>query len=406
MIDLSKYAILDDHCHAFLPEKETARNVSLAQLLHWTNAPEQENTNLLLYRRVLIELARVLKCSSNDEKEILHERDQEYSAGNRRKQIEYIGKLFDDAKISWLFFDTGYPSSQYPDSYDADEKNLSEVFVKQKFNFIFRLDELMWRLFKQDLPFEEMMNKYQQGLQKAVKKDGCIAFKSANAYCFGLDIHDVDKEKARKEYEELRKKHLLTVSIGEKMEKFPYFYPNLPENLSKEKTVRDFLTCRGIEESIKLNVPLQVHTGVGDTPIINPYKFNPIYLIDIFKDPKLGKAKFVLVHSGYPYVEEMGWLVNGFTNVYTDLSEMIPWMHIGIRQKLLQLMEMAPMTKIMYGSDGGKFPESYWIAAILVKQELANVLQKLVDSRYIDEDYAYKIGGWILSENAKRVYKV
>lgn len=406
MIDLSKNEILDHHCHAFLPEKETARNVSLAQLLHWTNAPEEENTNLLLYRRVLKELARILKCNSNDEKEILAKRNKAYPSGNREKQIDYVGKLFDDTKISWLFFDTGYPSSQYPDSYDADLESLSEVFVKQKFNFIFRLDELMWRLFKENLPFDEMLNKYVAGLRKAVKKDGCIGFKSANAYCFGLDIHDRDKQDARKAYEELRNKRLLTVSIGEKMAKFPYFYPTLPESIEKEKAVRDFLTCRGIEESINLDVPLQVHTGVGDTPIINPYKFNPIYLIDIFKDPKLGKAKFVLVHAGYPYVEETGWLVNGFPNVYADLSEMIPWMHIGIRQKLLQLMEMAPMNKIMYGSDGGKFPESYWIAAILVKQELSNALQELVDSRYIDEDYAYKIGSWILSENAKRVYKV
>jgi predicted TIM-barrel fold metal-dependent hydrolase len=239
-----------------------------------------------------------------------------------------------------------------------------------------------------------------------VKQDGCIAFKSANAYCFGLDIHDHDTKDAEKAYEGLRKKRLLTVSIGEKMAKFPNFYPTLPDTLAEEKIVRDFLTCRGIEESIRLNVPIQVHTGVGDTPIINPYKFNPVYLIDIFKNPKLGKAKFVLVHSGYPYVEEMGWLVNGFPNVYTDLSEMVPWIHIGIRQKLLQLMEMAPMNKIMYGSDGGKFPESYWIAAILAKQELSNALQKLVASDYIDEDYAYKIGCRILFENATQVYAV
>lgn len=406
MIDLSEYKILDEHCHAFLPHMETARNVSLAQLLHWTYAPEEENTNLLLYRRVLRELSRILTCDSSDEKKILEARDNAYPAGNREKQIEYVDKLFDDARISWLFFDTGYPSSQYPDSYDADPRSLSEVFAKQKFNFIFRLDELMWRLFKQNLPFDDMLDRYTRGLRKAVKQDGCIAFKSANAYCFGLDIHDSDEQDAKKAYEELRRKGFLTVSIGEKMSKFPYFYPTLPEPIAKEKTLRDFLTCRGIEESTKLDVPIQVHTGVGDTPIINPYKFNPIYLIDILKDPKFEKAKFVLVHAGYPYVEEMGWLVNGFPNVYTDLSEMIPWMHFGIRQKMLQLMEMAPMNKVMYGSDGGKFPESYWIAAILVKQELSNALQELIDSRYIDEDYAYKVGGWILSENAKRVYKV
>jgi predicted TIM-barrel fold metal-dependent hydrolase len=406
MIDLSKNQIIDEHCHAFLPEKETARNVSLAQLLHWTNAPEEENKNLLLYRRVLRELSRILECDSADETLILRVRDATYTAGNREKQIEYVGKLFDDAKISWLFFDTGYPSSQYPDSYDADAVSLSEVFAKQKFNFIFRLDELMWRLFKQDLSFEDMLSKYVESLNRAVKQDKCIAFKSANAYCFGLDIHDKNEREAKKAYEELRSEQLLTVPIGEKMSKNPYFYPELPPTIAEEKILRDFLTCRGIEESIKLDVPVQVHTGVGDTPIINPYKFNPIYLIDLLKDPKFEKAKFVLVHAGYPYVEEMGWLVNGFPNVCADLSEMVPWMHIGIRQKIMQLMEMAPMNKIMYGSDGGKFPESYWIAAILIKQELANVLQELVDSKYIDEDYAYKVGSWILSENSRRVYRV
>ena len=406
MIDLSENQILDEHCHAFLPEKETVRNVSLAQLLHWTYAPEEENTNLLLYRRVLIELSRVLEGDYHDEGQILERRDSAYPVGNRQKQIEYVDRLFDDAKIAWLFFDTGYPSSQYHDSYDADQRSLSEVFLKQKFNFIFRLDELMWRLFKENLSFQEMSDRYVEGLRRAVKQDGCIAFKSANAYCFGLDIHDSDEPKAKRAYDELRQKGLLTVSVGEKMSKNPNFFPNLPETIAEEKILRDFLTCRGIEESIKLDVPIQVHTGVGDTPIINPYKFNPIYLIDLLKDPKLGKAKFVLVHAGYPYVEEMGWLVNGFPNVYTDLSEMVPWMHHGIRQKMLQLMEMAPLNKVMYGSDGGKFPESYWIAAILAKQELSSALQELVDSKYIDEDYAIKVGAWILSENAKRVYKV
>jgi predicted TIM-barrel fold metal-dependent hydrolase len=133
-------------------------------------------------------------------------------------------------------------------------------------------------------------------------------------------------------------------------------------------------------------------------------KCNPIHLYDLLKDPKLGKAKFALLHAGYPYTEELAWLANSFPNVNIDVSCTVPWIHVGVRQKMLQLFEMAPMTKIMYGSDGGKIPETHWIAAVLGKEGISRALQDLVDSGFMDEDYAYKAGSWILYDNAKNLY--
>lgn len=97
-------------------------------------------------------------------------------------------------------------------------------------------------------------------------------------------------------------------------------------------------------------------------------------LYDLLRDEKLGKAKFVLDHTGYPYVEEIGWLVNGFSNVYADLSCTIPWIHLGAKRVVLQILEMSPTNKIMYGSDGGKIPETYWIGAILGKEGISKAL--------------------------------
>ncbi|MEM2939400.1 MAG: amidohydrolase family protein [Candidatus Bathyarchaeia archaeon] len=397
VINLHEYQVIDNHCHAFLPQKEEKKGVSLAQHFQWAMLPEEQCENLILYKRVLIELARVLKCKSKKPHDIIAQRNKAYPPSNVEKQIEYLTKLFDDAKITWLFFDTGYPSSQYPHGYDVDEQTLSNVFTKQKFRFILRLERLMWDLFKKSLPFDEMLDEYLSTLTRKIRQEKYIGLKSAIAYGYGLDINDHDIEEARSAYENLRRKNLLAIPLKEKM-------LNYPTVINEEKILRDFLTCRGIEKSIELNVPIQIHTGLGEAPIINVHKCNPVFLYDILRNPKLEKAKFVLIHAGYPYVEELAWLAFNFPNVYVDLSCMTPWIHFGIKQRLLQILEMTPVNKIMYGSDGTSIPEKHWIAAILAKESISKALQDLISSGFIDEDYAYKMAEWILSENAKRLY--
>jgi len=392
MIDLSEYPVLDHHCHAFLPEKEEEKGELFAQFFSWSPVPLEQSENLILYRKILTELRRVLGCASKNPREIVKKRDEMY----REDPHGYITRLFDDAKIVRLFFDTGYPSAEYPGSYDADPESLGKTFAKQKFNFVFRIDKLMWKLFHKPLTFDDMLNEYLDTLTNAVKKEGYIGLKSVIAYGYGLDVHDRDLGDAREVYEELSKKNVLPLPLEKKDERI----------LSKEKILRDFLTCRAIEKSIEFDIPFLMHTGIGESPIINAQKCNPILLYDLLRDEELGKAKFILLHAGYPYAQEIGWLVNGFTNVYADLSCTIPWVNFGSKNVVLQILEMAPTNKIMYGSDGGKIPETYWIGAIIGKEAISKALQELVDSSFIDEDYAYKVGSWILLENAERLYKI
>ena len=82
MVDLSECPVLDHHAHAFLPEKEDEKGATFAQFFHWTIAPEIENENYVLYRRVLKELARVLKVKSKNPKDILVARNKAYHYGD------------------------------------------------------------------------------------------------------------------------------------------------------------------------------------------------------------------------------------------------------------------------------------------------------------------------------------
>jgi hypothetical protein len=81
--------------------------------------------------------------------------------------------------------------------------------------------------------------------------------------------------------------------------------------IEKEKVVRDFLTCRGIETSIKLNVPVQIHTGIGESPIINVQKCNPICLYDLLKD-----GGSLIIAEGIPPSEDkdvVDWYAHMFS---------------------------------------------------------------------------------------------
>ncbi len=397
-IDLSQYPVVDSHCHPFLPGKEEKilvgterRRKRFDQLFSVSLLPNPKlhTENVILYRKVMKELSRVLDCPFKFD-EILKRRNDAYT-----NPKEYIMKLFDEAKIDTLLVDMGYPSEM--DLITGYTVPLGEFqsLVNCKLRCIYRIEQLLSTLFQTAPTFEDMLEHYEESLEHAVKREGYVGFKSIIAYDSGLEIHNEDEHVARAAYERLREKNLLTVDPMEMDNK----------TRGTEKIMRDFLICRSIKKSIDLKIPFQLHTGFGDTPI-DVRAANPLHLFEVINDEELRKAQLVLVHAGYPYVEEAGFLANTYPNVYIDLSEMMPFIGPGMKEKVLQLLYMAPTTKIMYGSDGYNNPEIYWIAAIWGKQAISEALQDLVHSDAIDEDYAYKAGGLILSENAIRLYKL
>lgn len=172
------------------------------------------------------------------------------------------------------------------------------------------------------------------------------------------------------------------------------------------KTAYDYFVFLGVEESVELGVPFQLHTGMGDAPSIDLRVANPILLMDLINDGSSKDARIILTHGGYPYVEEAGFLVSTYPNVFMDLSETIPFIGFGIKEKLLGLLAMAPTNKLMYSSDSFNVPELHWFSSIQTKKALSAALNELMEFEEIDEEWAHEIAQQFLSENAKRVYRL
>jgi uncharacterized protein len=143
-------------------------------------------------------------------------------------------------------------------------------------------------------------------------------------------------------------------------------------------------------------LPVQVHTGFGDSdlflPAARPGLLKP--LIERFP-----RTTFVLLHC-YPFVREAGWLAHVYGNVFFDLSLTIP--HVARpATALAEALELAPVSKLLYASDAARTPELYLLAATWWRDALAEVLPALLgDAR------ASSAASMIMRENALSVYRL
>jgi predicted TIM-barrel fold metal-dependent hydrolase len=153
------------------------------------------------------------------------------------------------------------------------------------------------------------------------------------------------------------------------------------------------------------DVPMQVHTGMGDFEV-NLMLCRPALLMDLLRFPAFRACRVLLVHSGYPYHTEAGYIANVLPRVYCDISEGIPFAGNAARRIISEVLEMAPISKVVYGSDGFGAPEVNFAGAKLGKRALAQALQDLVQEGMLSEDEAQEAAGLILSGNARRLYRL
>ena len=120
-----------------------------------------------------------------------------------------------------------------------------------------------------------------------------------------------------------------------------------------------------------LKKPIQFHTGLGDNDITLA-KSSPSHLqefIRVFPD-----VPIVLLHAGYPFTRETGYLASVYPNVYADIGEVFPAVsQDGQNSIVRQILEVCPWSKILWSTDGHWFPETYLLAVTQIRESLETV---------------------------------
>ena len=283
----------------------------------------------------------------------------------------YLSNLFEDVQLRGLFVEDGSP--RIPSKEMAVEAGIPVFRVA-------RIEPWIEDLRDDCASFDELEGRFSEIAVEATRSD-LIAFKSIIGYIVGLDIQEWEAPDVRAAYRRWRD-------------------AGWTETRQDAKPVRDTLLLRVLEIARENDRPVHLHSGAGDSSIILEHA-RPKDLFQLLKN--YTDQPIVLIHSGWPWVEEGAYLAGVFPNVYLDTSVTTPWYSLALDQKLEVLLGLASPAKIMYGSDHSD-PDAIWLSALLAREALGRVLGQAVERDWFDETDAMGIAGGILGRNALRLH--
>jgi hypothetical protein len=175
------------------------------------------------------------------------------------------------------------------------------------------------------------------------------------------------------------------------------------------KLLQDFLFRFIAAECGRLGMAVHLHAMAGGGSYFSIAGVNPLLLEPLFNDPRLRKTNFVLLHGGWPYVREIGSLLQK-PNVYLDISGQDLLLTPRTEARWLrEWLEFAP-EKVLFGSDGYPYSdemgwaESTWIASRNARQALGIALTGMLRDGEISRDRANEIARRVLRGNAEGLY--
>lgn len=289
---------------------------------------------------------------------------------------EHLRGLWADAGLVALLMDDGYPLPK------IDVEALGEQ-AGLPVHRVARIEPPIVELRDGVRSYAELEDAFVAELDAAVDH-GAIAFKSVIAYRTGLDVAWYSPDTCAQAFRRWRE-------------------ADWSESREWSKPVRDMLLRRTLEVATRRGVPLHIHSGGGDSDTVLAHA-RPANLAPLLAE--YVESSVLLIHGGWPWVEEAAYIASTLPHVYLETSLSTPWATLGIDARLQSLMGMAAPSKVLYGSDEATEPEVLWLSAVLARESLERVLAQGIEHGWFDAAQAKRIGAQVLGENARRLHRL
>ena len=223
------------------------------------------------------------------------------------------------------------------------------------------------------------------------KKAGALAIKFEAAYLRKLDFNSPDETTARNTYAR---------------------YVKGGEPAAKDyKALQDFLFYYIAREAGRLGMAVHIHCFAGVGSYYQQSGSNPLLLESVFNDLSLRGTNFVLLHGGYPFTKETGFLMSK-PNVYGDFSLQTLFNYPRqLGETLRNWLELYP-DKILFGTDAFSFGpeidwgEVAWLSNNNTRKALALALTGMMSDGEINRDKAIELAQMVLHDNAYKLYGI
>lgn len=286
----------------------------------------------------------------------------------------YVAGLFGDVGLTGMLLDPG--AEDFPTSDGvAPYAELAGVPMWE----LVRLEPIVDRLVAAGVRTAEILAAVDQRLDQASAR-GAVGAKTVLAYRTGLAV-DPDADLAAAD--ESLSSALPVARRG--------------------KAMRDLLFAHVLGTCAELDLPLQVHTGFGDSDL-RLAQANPLLLDDVLRTPAGAAARVVLIHGGFPWHEQVAYLAAVRPGVWVDFSLSNLVSPASTADRLLRLIDLCPTDRLLLGSDGHGTPETHWFALAVARDAWAVVRDRLgpvVRAAWLDD-----VERDVLADNARRLYRL
>jgi hypothetical protein len=175
------------------------------------------------------------------------------------------------------------------------------------------------------------------------------------------------------------------------------------------KALQDYLFWYIAAECGRLGIAVHIHTADGSGGYFHVAGANPLLLESVLNAPELRRARFVMLHGGWPFTSEITALLTK-PNAYLDFSmQDLLRPPAALAGTLREWLSYVP-EKVLFGTDAYPYSdqlgweESGWIAARSGREALARALTGMLRDGEITRARALELARMVLRDNARRLY--
>jgi hypothetical protein len=167
----------------------------------------------------------------------------------------------------------------------------------------------------------------------------------------------------------------------------------------------DWCWARGVELAIEYNLPFKIHTGYYAGHSRMPVEFiQPGNLCGLLK--AYPKAKFVLMHIGYPYDDEIVALAKHYPNVWVDLCWAWAINPRASADFVRRFIHAAPANKLFGFGGDISHPRASVAYSMQARRWLTKALQAEVDADDLNAAQAIRIAKRLLQDNQRACFEL
>jgi hypothetical protein len=257
--------------------------------------------------------------------------------------------LPDDSGEDFFFYDLSWVSFCSGEFVTKDVEEESGVEIKN----LSSLEEAMRRIFDKYAPC-------------------AIAVKSQHAYARTLEWQERDASDVQKVLEK-------KLAGGE-----------IPLSIEEKLCLGDWCWAKGIELTIEHNLPFKHHTGyyAGNRRMpVN--RIRPGHICPLFS--RYQDARFLLMHIGYPYQDEMVALAKHYPNVAVDMCWAWSIDPYSSKDFLRRMLHAVPVNRVMvYGGDT-RNPTGSLAYSIQARNWITKTLEEEIADGFLSEPRAIEV---------------